>query len=156
MDFHELPKDRNGYDTALVLVDRFGKRTVSIPCQKTIDAKETARIVYPVRLPNLQTSANNSMRLGTAVYISILEGVHQHLRNQAQAFYSLPPTNGRTNRNCEPVSRPKTRAFVNYFQDNWVELLPIMDYANVTLPNSSTGFSLIELEMGDLPRTSFG
>ena len=44
MDFHELPKDRNGYDTALILVDRFGKRTISIPCQKTTDAKETARL----------------------------------------------------------------------------------------------------------------
>jgi hypothetical protein len=44
MDFHELPKDRNGYDTALVLVDWFGKRTMSIPCHKTTDAKETAQL----------------------------------------------------------------------------------------------------------------
>jgi transposase InsO family protein len=43
MDFHELPKDRNGYDTILIFVDRFGKRTTSIPCNKTIDAKGTAR-----------------------------------------------------------------------------------------------------------------
>ncbi len=42
MDFHELPKDRNGYDMVLILVDRFGKRTISIPCYKTTDAKETA------------------------------------------------------------------------------------------------------------------
>ena len=44
MDFHELPTDRNGYDTVLILVNRFGKRTVSIPCKKTTDAKETARL----------------------------------------------------------------------------------------------------------------
>jgi hypothetical protein len=44
MDFHELPKDRNGYDTAMILVDRFGKRSFTIPCKKTIDAKETARL----------------------------------------------------------------------------------------------------------------
>ena len=30
-----------------------------------------------------------------------------------------------------------------------------MDYANATLPNSSAGFALMELEMGYLPRTSF-
>ena len=30
-----------------------------------------------------------------------------------------------------------------------------MDYANATLPHSSTGFAPIELEMGYLPRTSF-
>jgi hypothetical protein len=31
----------------------------------------------------------------------------------------------------------------------------MMDYANATLPHSSTGFALIELEMGYLPHTSF-
>jgi hypothetical protein len=44
MDFHELPKDRYGYDTAMILVDRFGKRPISIPYKKTIDAKEAARL----------------------------------------------------------------------------------------------------------------
>ena len=44
MDFHELPKDHEGYDTILIFVDRFGKRAISIPCQKTIDAKGTARL----------------------------------------------------------------------------------------------------------------
>jgi hypothetical protein len=44
MDFHELPKDYNRYNTALILVDRFEKRIVSIPCYKTIDAKETAQL----------------------------------------------------------------------------------------------------------------
>jgi hypothetical protein len=44
MDFHELPKDRNGYDTVFVNVDRLGKRVISIPCQKTITAEEAARL----------------------------------------------------------------------------------------------------------------
>jgi hypothetical protein len=44
MDFHELPKDRNGYDTIMIIVDHFGKRSISIPCQKTIDAKEVAHL----------------------------------------------------------------------------------------------------------------
>jgi hypothetical protein len=30
-----------------------------------------------------------------------------------------------------------------------------MDYAQATLPYNSTGFALIQLEMGYLPRTSF-
>ena len=52
MDFHELPKDRGGYDAVMILVDRFGKRPISIPCCKTITAKEAARlyIQYPYRI----------------------------------------------------------------------------------------------------------
>jgi hypothetical protein len=44
MDFHELPKDRNGYDIVMIMVDRFGKRSISILCKKTIDAKEVAQL----------------------------------------------------------------------------------------------------------------
>jgi hypothetical protein len=44
---------------------------------------------------------------------------------------------------------------VNHFQDNWAELLPLMDYAQATLPHDSTGYALIQLEIGYLPRTSF-
>ena len=31
----------------------------------------------------------------------------------------------------------------------------MMDYATATLPNDSTGFAPIQIEMGYLPRTSF-
>jgi hypothetical protein len=62
MDFYELPLDRNGYNTILILVDRFGKHTVSIPCNKTIDAKETAclymKYAYRTYRP-LQTIVSN-------------------------------------------------------------------------------------------------
>ena len=44
MDFHELPKDRNSYNTVFVNVDRLGKRVISIPCEKTITANEAARL----------------------------------------------------------------------------------------------------------------
>jgi Chromo (CHRromatin Organisation MOdifier) domain len=49
----------------------------------------------------------------------------------------------------------RLRPFVNYYQDNWSELLPMMDYAQLTLPHSSIGMSPFELLYGRLPRTSF-
>ena len=49
----------------------------------------------------------------------------------------------------------RLRPFVNYYQDNWSELLPIMDYAQLTLPHESIGMSPFELLYGYPPRTSF-
>ena len=49
----------------------------------------------------------------------------------------------------------RLRPFVNYYQDNWSELLPLMDYAQLTLPHDSLGMSPFELLNGYLPRTSF-
>jgi hypothetical protein len=44
MDFHKLRRDRNSYNTVFVNVDRLGKRVISIPYEKTITAKEAARL----------------------------------------------------------------------------------------------------------------
>jgi hypothetical protein len=44
---------------------------------------------------------------------------------------------------------------VNYYQDNWSELIPIMDYAQATLLQDSTTLPPIQVELGYVPRTSF-
>jgi transposase InsO family protein len=44
MDFKSFPKDKHGYDTAYVVVDRLSKQSISIPCYKTTTAKDMARL----------------------------------------------------------------------------------------------------------------
>jgi transposase InsO family protein len=155
MDFHELPKDRNGYDTVLIVVDRFGKRTISVPCQKTTDAKETAKLyiqyVYRTYGPLQTIVSDRGLQFISAFwdeFTSIL-GIKLKL---STAYH--PQTDGQTEIANQYLDQ-RLRPFVNYFQDNWAELLPMMDYANATLPHDSTGFAPIQLEMGYLPRTSF-
>ena len=47
--------DQDRYDIVMVLVDYFGKRTISIPCYKSINTKEVAwlYIQYPYYIYNL-------------------------------------------------------------------------------------------------------
>ena len=42
MDFKTFSKDKLGNDMIYVVIDRLGKRAYSIPCQKTITAKDMA------------------------------------------------------------------------------------------------------------------
>ena len=51
--------------------------------------------------------------------------------------------------------KQRLRPFVNYYQDNWSELLPMIDYAQLTLPHSSIGMSLFEVRNGFKARTLF-
>jgi len=44
MDFYILPTDRNGYDIAMILVNRFSKRLFLIFYYKNINAKEVAQL----------------------------------------------------------------------------------------------------------------
>ena len=49
----------------------------------------------------------------------------------------------------------RLRPFLTYYQDNWSELLPMMDYAQLTLPQESIGMTPFEVIHGWQPRTSF-
>ena len=65
-----------------------------------------------------------------------------------------PQTDGQTeimNQYLEQRLRP----FVNYYQDNWSELLPMMDYAQLKLPQSNIGMSPFEVQNGFKARTAF-
>jgi hypothetical protein len=155
IDFHELPTDRDGYDMVMILVDRFGKRPFSIPCHKNIDAKEAARLyihyVYRIYGPPDTIVSDRGPQFISAFWneFTRILGIRLKL---STAYH--PQTDGQTEIVNQYLDQ-RLRPFVNYFQDNWGELLPLMDYAQATLPHDSTGFAPIQLEMGYLPRTSF-
>jgi transposase InsO family protein len=65
-----------------------------------------------------------------------------------------PQTDGQTEIMNQYLDQ-RLRPFVDYYQDNWSELLPMMDYAQLTLPHDSIGMSPFELLYGYAPRTSF-
>ena len=62
IDFYKLPIDRNGYNIAIVIVNRFSKRPFLIPYYKNINAKEAAQLyiyyVYQIYGP-LDTIISN-------------------------------------------------------------------------------------------------
>ena len=155
IDFHELPKDRCGYDNVVLFVDRFGKRVITVPCYKTVDAKETARIfiryVYPYYGPPDTIVSDRGPQFISAFWNEFTGALGIKLK-LSTAYH--PQTDGQTEIVNQYLDQ-RLRPFVSYFQDNWSELLPIMDYAQATLPHDSTGFAPIQVEMGYLPRTSF-
>ena len=44
MDFKEFLKDKHGYNAILVIIDRLGKDSVTVPYYKTIDARGLATL----------------------------------------------------------------------------------------------------------------
>jgi hypothetical protein len=42
MDFKSFPPDKAGHDIIFVVVDRLSKRSYSLPCSKTVTAKDMA------------------------------------------------------------------------------------------------------------------
>lgn len=155
MDFTEAPTTKSGYDMIFVIVDRLGKRAISIPCHKNITAREAARlfIQWPYRIygpPDSIVSDRGPQFISefwdefcTALDIKLKLSTADH-----------PQTDGQTEIYNQYL-KMRLRHFLNFYQDNWDELLPIMDLAQATLVSETTGLSPMQTELGFDPRTTF-
>lgn len=155
MDFVSFNKDRHGYDNVLVIIDRLSKESVSIPCHKTTTAEEMASLfIYHVWRyfgPPDSIVSDRGPQFISAFWTEFCRLLGTKLKLSTAHH---PQTDGQTeimNQYLEQRLRP----FVNYYQDNWSALLPMMDYAQLTLPHSSIGMSPFEVRNGFKARTSF-
>jgi hypothetical protein len=76
--------------------------------------------------------------IGTKLKLST--AAHPETDGDCQSIYSSTP--------------PSVTPYVDYFQDNWSELLPVMDFATAYLLHDSTGLSPLFVECGYEPRLS--
>lgn len=155
MDFKEFPPDKHGYDSILVFIDRLGKDSVTIPCHKNIDSRglatlfvqwiyrfgHTPETIVSDRGPQFVSSFWTEFCRIIGVKLKLSTAYHKETDGQTEIM----------NRYIDQRLRP----FVTYYQDNWSELLPLMDRVQMTLPHSSTGMAPYRLKFGLDPRTSW-
>lgn len=65
-----------------------------------------------------------------------------------------PQTDGQTE-NANQIIEQYLRPFINHYQDDWLEKLPMMDFAGALLTGESTETSPFLIDSGYTPRTSF-
>jgi hypothetical protein len=155
MDFKEFPKDKNGYDNILVFMDRLSKASVSIPCHKTTNAAGMAQLftqwIYRFgHTPESIVSDRGPQFISTfwkefcriiGVKIKLSTAYHKQTDGQTEIM----------NKYIDQRLRP----FVNHYQDNWSELIPLMDRAQMTLPHATIGMAPYRLKFGLDPRNSW-
>lgn len=129
------------YDSIMVIVDRYTKTTRLIPCRKTIDAPDLARLFISMwfkdqGLPSSIISDRGSVF--TSRFWKELCFLIQITRGLSTAFH--PQTDGQTER-LNQIIEAWLRSFVCYQQDDWVELLPIAEFAYNNAPHDSIGMS---------------
>lgn len=155
MDFHSMPTDKYGFDQVFVVVDRLGKRCYSLPCHKTTTAKEMARLYYTHIWRNHGAPQSITSDRGPQFISAFWDefckilGIRVKLSTAEHA-----QTDGQTEIMNQYLDQ-RLRPFCNFFQDDWSELLPAMDFAQAVLPHESTGLSPMEVETGHLPRMSY-
>jgi transposase InsO family protein len=155
MDFKSFPLDKHGYDTLWVVIDRLSKQAISIPCYKTVTARNMAEMyiqhIYRHRGAPQSIVSDRGPQFISQFWeeFTRILGVKLKL---STAFH--PQTDGQTEIMNQYIDQ-RLRPFISHYQDNWSELIPLMDYAQLTLPHESLGMSPFELNYGYAPSTSY-
>ena len=144
MDFvTDLPESTaSGFTGIQVVVDRLTKMGIYLHCRKDIDAPELARMFFEHVICKHGVPDNIITDRGTQFTSRFWTRVCSHMSIDhllSTAFH--PQTDGQTERQNQTMEK-YLRAFCNYEQDNWVELLPLAEFAYNNSVHASTMMTL--------------
>ena len=154
MDFVDLPPrtvDSVLYDYAFVCVCRLTGYVISVPCQKTIDARQLARLfltrVMPVTgIPDKIFSDRDKLITSSLfTTLSELSGIEM---SQLAAY--RPQANGRAENAVHMVIQSLRKVIAQSGKKNWPELLPLALWTLNDLPGPA-GYSPHRLVFGHEP-----
>ena len=136
----DLPSSK-GYDSLLVFVDRFTKMCHLIPCLKSINAPEFARLFFDnvFRFHGLPDSiVSDRGSLFTSRFWTSLSKILKMKGKMSTSFH--PQTDGQTERMNQTIEQ-YIRMFCNYRQDNWADLLTLAEFSYNNAKQASTKLS---------------
>lgn len=144
------------FDAILVIVDRFTKYSLFIPCNKTCTASDLATIFINKVFTYFGTPSEVISDRGT-VFTSQFWNEFASQLNIKLKFSSAyhPQTDGQTER-MNQVLEQYLRCFINVEQDNWVSLLKLAQFNYNATVHTSIGMSPAKALFGFDPEFSPG
>ena len=133
----DLPPSK-GFDSIFIVVDRLTKMAHFVSCNKIMTSEETARLfidnVYKYhRLPD-DIIFDRGIQFTSKFWQSLFKILQVEIK-LSLAYH--PQTDGQTER-VNQVLEQYLRCSINYHQDNWIDLLPLAEFAyNNTIQDST-------------------
>jgi hypothetical protein len=141
------------YDSILVVVDRLTKFGYMLPFKETYTAEDLARVFMRniVSIHGIPTEIiSDRDKLFTSKFWETLTALMGIKRKMSTAFH--PQTDGQTER-LNQTMETYLRCYVNYRQDNWVELLPLAQFAYNTSEQGTTAMTPAFANFGFHPKS---
>ena len=153
-DFVSLPvESKEGYNAVLVVVDKLTKRVRFLPCYKTTDATETARLYYQHIWKHhgfpMKIVSDRGPQFAAEVMRKLWELTGTRM-NLSTAYHAQ--TDGQGEKGVDILSI-LLRCYSSEMGDNWAEFLPSLEYAYNDSEVRTHGYTPFELEYGQSPST---
>jgi hypothetical protein len=151
MDFIKKLPSSTGFDSILVIVDRLSKQAIFILTHNTITSTELAclfviHVFSKHRVPSHVTSDWGSEFV---LHFFCLLGLALDMKLHFTSRYH-PEGDGQTEQTNQTLEQYLC-IYCNYQQDNWSELLPLMEFAFNNTPSATTGVSPFFANKGHHP-----
>src|SRR5882724_2174565 len=138
MDFIERLALSDGHNTILVVVCHLTKMALFIPTFCDIDAQDLACIFLSHIFAKHGTPTDIVSDWGKHFISQFWRSLCQLLDNKANLSTTYhPETDGQTER-VNQILKQYLRVYINYQQDNWVDLLPFAEFAYNNTSQSAT------------------
>ena len=152
MDFTGPFIEIGGYDYILLVICRMTGMVHLIPTRTNVSAKDIARLFIKevIRLHGIPESvvSDHDTKFTSQFWNELSKTLGQRLL-MSTAY--RPQTDGSSERAIQTMSQI-LRAVVNDYQTNWVEQLPLVEFAMNSATNASTGQAPFKTNYGWMPR----
>ena len=151
----DLPVTAEGHDSIVVFCCRLSKMVHFVPCCKSYGAPEFANLFvkHVFRAHGLPSSivSDRDPRWTSHFWKTVFTLLGTQL-NMSTAFH--PQSDGQSERSFRTLQQ-MLRSFVSPRQDDWVEHLPLLEFAYNNSKHASTEFTPFSLCYGRNPATPF-
>jgi len=141
MDFIEQLPSSTGFTAILVVVDRLSEQAIFIPTHDTITSPELAKLfllhVFSKHGVPAHITSDRGTEFVSHFFRSLGKALDMHLHFTSSYH---PEGDGQTERSNQTLEQ-YLRIYCNYQQDNWVDLLPLAEFAYNNAPSATTGVS---------------
>src|SRR5258707_8719136 len=141
MDFIEQLPASEGFTAILVIMDRLTKQSLFIPTHDTVDAPQLARLFLTHIFLKHGTPGHVTSNRRTEFVSHFFHSLGSLLSMKLHFTSGYHPEgNGQTER-INQVLEQYLRAYMNYQQDNWAPLLPLVEFTYNNAASTTTGIS---------------
>jgi hypothetical protein len=139
------------YDSILVITDRLTKYAYMVPYRESSTAEDLSQVFLRIIIANHGVPdeiISDRDKLFTSKFWTTLTALMGMKRKLSTAFH--PQTDGQTER-VNQTMEAYLRCYVNYKQNNWVDLLPLAQYAYNSAESEGTGVTPFFANYGYTP-----
>ena len=154
MDFIEQLPNSSGYTTILIVEDRLSKQCIFIPTDNKVTSPELAKLFLLHVFSKHGVSSHITSDRGSEFVSHFFHSLGKALdiRLHFTSGYHLEG-DGQTERMNQTLEQ-YLRIYCNYQQDNWSELLPLVEFSYNNALNTTTGVSPFFANEGYHPNIS--